>query len=125
MTLSQEQRQLLLAQAGELRADVSSLTAERDLALVDKAQELEDAKLVSEVLRLKRDRDEALRQRDIAVNSTAGALDIMQAAIEAQVTTAESQVKVEPAEDLPMTDPAEPAESAQSNTTTKKTGGSK
>lgn len=124
MTLSSEQRQLLLAQAGELRADVSSLTAERDAALVEKAQELEDAKLVGEVLRLQRERAEALRQRDIAVNSTAGALDIMQAAIEEQMA-ANQPIEVSTPEERPVESPALPDEAPIDSTTTKKTGGSR
>jgi len=91
MTLSPEKRAELLRQAGELRTEVSSLTAERDLALEEASQSIHDAKLVAEVMGLARQRDAAEAERDAAVNTTDDALAAMQAAVEAQEAVASLQ----------------------------------
>lgn len=84
MTLSPEMRQQLLARAGELRTEVTSLTAERDAALTDQSQSVEDAKLIAEVQRLEHQAEEARRQRDYAVNNTGAAVEIMERLIQEQ-----------------------------------------
>jgi hypothetical protein len=88
MTLSPEMRQQLLARAGELRTEVTSLTAERDAALLENSQSREDAKLIAEVQALEAQAEEARRQRDLAVNDTDAALAIMQRTLEEQERTA-------------------------------------
>lgn len=100
MTLSTEQRALLLQNANRLREEVSVLTSERDAAYVENAQALEDAKLIAEVVRLERERDDAERLRDAAVNSTEDALAVMQKAIDEQV--AASQNVPPPAVETPV-----------------------
>ncbi len=120
MTLSTEQRALLLREANKLRDEVSVLTSERDAAYVDNAQAVEDSKLIAEVARLQRERDDAERMRDAAVNSTEDALAIMQKAIEEQVAATvavppevvETQVPA-PEERVGLSD--KPAESASTN----------
>jgi uncharacterized protein (UPF0335 family) len=102
MTLSSEQRQQLRAEAERLRTEVSSLVDERDAAFRDQAQDLEDAKLVTEILRLQKQRDEAERLRDAAVGSTGDALAVMQAAIDAQAPPVAPDEKVIEEEALPL-----------------------
>lgn len=87
MTLSTEQRQQLLRRSGELRTEVSSLTAERDAALTESSQTVNDAKLIAEVIGLEAQRNAAAAERDRAVNSTESALEIMEAAIADQIRT--------------------------------------
>lgn len=87
MTLSPEMRQQLLARAGELRTEVTSLTAERDAALLENSQSREDAKLIAEVQALEAQAAAARQQRDQAVNDTDAALAIMQRTLEEQERT--------------------------------------
>lgn len=103
MTLSSEQRQELQAKVSELRIEVASLADQREAAFRDQNQSLEDAKLIAEVVRLQKERDEAEALRDQAINSTQDALAIMQQAIETQVA---AQHEVEPeAEPDPKVEP--------------------
>lgn len=131
MTLSTEQRALLLRQANELRDEVSVLTSERDAAYVENAQAIEDAKLIAEVARLQRERDDAQRMRDAAVNSTDDALVIMQRAIDAQVAASQNvpppQVEAPQVETVDISVESDkpsdkPAESAPIDTKTIKGG---
>lgn len=84
MALSPEQRQQLLSRADGLRTEVSALEAERDAAVTDKSQEVQDAKLIAEVVNLEARRDVAEQQRDAVSVGTDQALQIMEAAIKAQ-----------------------------------------
>lgn len=134
MSLSPEQRAALRHRTEELRTEVSSLTAERDAALTDQSQAIDDAKLLGEVLRLEQERDAAAAQRDAVVGTTTDAMAVMQAAIDAEDQAHPQQVieiptvevvpdeKVEPEpEPVPVDAPVEvPAEAPASPSTVAK-----
>lgn len=98
MTLSPEMREQLRQKAEELRTEVSSLTAERDAALVDKSNDIADAKLIAEVQRLEQTADAARRDRDQAVNGTDEAMRLMIQAVEDQGKARAEKAEAEKAE---------------------------
>lgn len=85
MALSVDQRRALEDRARGLREEVSTLGAERDIAVDGASQEKADAKLILEVQRLERERDDAVAARDAAVSGgVTDAVALMEKAIREQ-----------------------------------------
>jgi hypothetical protein len=80
MPLSDAERAALRGRAQSLRAEVSSLTDERDKNVQDAATERRDAKLLAEVVGLEQQRDSAAESRDRAAGSVEDAAALMEAA---------------------------------------------
>lgn len=80
MALTDAERAALRGRANSLRAEVSSLTDERDMNVNKAAEERRDAKLVSEVVRLEAQVVAAEESRDRAAGSVEDAAALMEAA---------------------------------------------
>lgn len=107
MGLSQEERRALVERAAGLRAEVSSLLAERDDAVREASDARSDAKLMQEVASLEQVAESARNSRDVATGSVSDAAALMEAMARQEQVVADSDSTGESAP-LPATDNTTP-----------------
>lgn len=107
MGLSQEERRALVERAAGLRAEVSSLLAERDDAVREASDARSDAKLMQEVASLEQVAESARNSRDVATGSVSDAAALMEAMARQEQVVADSDPTGESAP-LPATDNTTP-----------------
>lgn len=95
MGLSDKDRDALRARAAGLRAEVSALRSERDLAVEEASQVQQDLALMGEVARLEQEAEAARIARDRANGSVEDAIAIMNAVADVQPVTDEADVTEE------------------------------
>lgn len=109
MALSREEREQLRLRAAGLREEVQAVRAEADLALVEKAQEQNDDKLIAEVERLEQQVEDARAMRDSIVvgnGSVEDAIKAMEAASKPEAPAEETVV--ESVSIVPVEEPEQP-----------------
>lgn len=107
MSLSEAERAALVARQQGLSHEVSSRTAALTQAQQDAAQSRKDAKLISEVARLEKERDLVVAKQNAASGTVADALAVMEAAAAALVSSDSSSEPAFVEPDEPDEPPAE------------------